>query len=410
MKLLCFGSCNMDLVYAVDQMVQPGETICASGLDTFPGGKGLNQAIALAKAGAYVYFAGCIGKDGQMLYDTMSASGVDLRYLRTVPGKTGHAVIQVNQDGENAIIIFAGANGEVSVPYIESVLADFSEGDILLVQNEISNLSRLVDIAAEKGMKVFFNPSPYNEDVKAIDLKNIQYLIVNETEAEAMTGSREPDALQQFIRERHPHLTIVMTRGKQGSTLYTADTVIQQCAYRTQTVDTTAAGDTYTGYLIAALSQGEAPKAAMAYAATASSIAVSRKGASVSIPTREEVLERTNKLEPYSAPSSGQVRKAKAYLQTHYADGSLHALSQELGFSPAYTSSWIKKNLGASFTELIHDRRCEVCAMYLRTTELSVGEIIERVGYENESFFRRKFAKKYGCSPLHYRNRKDGNA
>lgn len=304
MKILCFGSCNIDMVYGVDQTVRPGETICARGLDIFPGGKGLNQAISLAKAGAPAYFAGCIGQDGQMLRHIMTDSGVNLQYLRTVPGKTGHAVIQLSRDGENAIFIYAGANGQVDKAYIDSVLSHFAPGDILLVQNEISNLPYLIRRAAEKGIRVFLNPSPYNEALNAIDLKDIHFLILNETEAEALTGSREPEAVGRFIREQHPHLTIVMTRGKQGSTYYSANMVIDQCAYRVQAVDTTAAGDTYTGYLIAALSQGQSPKAAMAYAATAAAIAVSRKGASVSIPTREEVLEQMNTLEPGPAAST----------------------------------------------------------------------------------------------------------
>lgn len=409
MKILCFGSCNIDMVYGVEQTVRPGETISARGLDIFPGGKGLNQAIALAKAGAPVHFAGCIGSDGQMLRDIMVECGVDLRHLRTVGEKTGHAVIQLSRDGENAIFIFPGANGQVDRAHIDSVLAQFASGDILLVQNEISNLPYLVHSAAQKGLQVFLNPSPCNETIKAIDLKDIHCLIVNETESEALTGSREPEAVGRFVREQHPHLTIVMTRGKQGSAYYSASTVMDQCAYRVRTVDTTAAGDTYTGYLIAALSQGQSPKSAMAYAAAAAAITVSRKGASVSIPTRKEVLEQMGMLVPCLVASpSGQVQKAKAYIEKNYAEGSLAGLSRELGLAPAYTSSWIKKNLGATFTELLNDRRCEVCAMYLRTTELSVGEIIDRVGYKNESFFRRKFAKKYGRSPLRYRNRKDG--
>ena len=402
MKILCFGSCNIDMVYEVDHTVRPGETLSARALHVFPGGKGLNQAITLAKAGAAVHFAGCIGPDGQLLRSIMAENGVDLQYLRTVEEKTGHAVIQLSRDGENAIFIYPGANGLVGRDHMDAVLADFGPGDILLVQNEISNLSYLIEKAAARGMAVFLNPSPFNEAISQIDINKLRCLIVNETEAEALTGSREPEALKQFL-QHHPHLILVLTRGKQGSTYFSAGAAIEQCAYRTQTVDTPAAGDTFTGYLIAALSQGQPPKTAMAFAATAAAISVSRKGASVSVPTREEVLAQLGKLEPYLPAASRQVQKAKAYMDAHYADGSIAALSRELGFSPAYASSWVKKNLGASFTELIHRRRCEVCAMYLRTTDLSVGEIIGRVGYKNESFFRRKFTEKYGCAPLRYR-------
>lgn len=408
MKLLCFGSCNIDLVYAVEQMVRPGETISATDLSTFPGGKGLNQAIALSKGGAQVYFAGCIGEDGQMLLDTLRAADVDTRYLRTVPGKTGHAVIQVDRGGENSIIIFPGANGLVEQSYIDSVLADFSQGDILVVQNEISNLSYLIDRAAQKGMQVVFNPSPYNENAKAIDLSKVRYLIVNETEAFAMTGSREPEQLQRFIRQQYPQLTIVMTLGKSGSVFFEKDTCIRQSAFRVDAVDTTAAGDSYTGFFIAGLCREEAPKTAMLHAAAASAIAVSRNGASSSIPTRQEVLDALPQLKAYPQEgTSAIIEKARRYFEDHCADATLKELAAMLGFSETYAGAWLKAHLGATFTELLHESRCTLSAHYLRTTDLPVGEIIHKVGYRNESFFRAKFTAKYGCSPLNYRKGKE---
>lgn len=289
MKILCFGSCNIDMVYSVDHILQPGETMSADALNTFPGGKGLNQAIALARAGAAVQFAGCIGPDGQFLRSTLTDCGVDIRYLREVEEKTGHAIIQVDKDAENAILIFAGANGMVTKEQIKETLTDFSAGDFLLVQNEINMLPELVQAAAEIGMQIVFNPSPLNAQARAVNLRYVKYLLVNETEARGMTGSDEPDTLQTYIRQKAPHLKILLTRGKRGSIYFDAEHTHVQQAFKVKSVDTTAAGDTYTGYFIAGLSRGEGYQEAMRYASAASAISVSRQGAASSIPTREEV-------------------------------------------------------------------------------------------------------------------------
>ena len=145
MQILNFGSCNIDSVYAVDHILRPGETISATSVASFPGGKGLNQSIALARAGAAVYHAGCIGKDGGMLLDCMHESGVDTRYLRTVDDKTGLAIIQVDKNAENAIVIYSGANGRITKEHIDTVLENFHEGDLMLAQNEISELPYLIE-------------------------------------------------------------------------------------------------------------------------------------------------------------------------------------------------------------------------------------------------------------------------
>lgn len=308
MKILCFGSCNIDLVYSVDHILRPGETMSADTLNIFPGGKGLNQAIALARADAKVYFAGCIGPDGQFLRDTLMDGGVDLRYLRQVEEKTGHAIIQVDSGAENAIMIFAGANGMVTKAQIDETLADFGAGDFLLVQNEISELAYLVKAAAQIGMQIVFNPSPLNEQAKQVDLSNVQYLVVNETEACGMTGSEDPAALQTYIREQAPHMKILLTLGKQGSIYFDRTQTIRQSAYQVRSVDTTAAGDTYLGYFIAGLSRGDSCKDAMMYASAASAIAVSREGASSSIPTRKEVVDALDSLLPGTC-AAGDKRK-----------------------------------------------------------------------------------------------------
>ena len=136
MKILNYGSCNIDYVYALDHILKVGETLVADKLSIFPGGKGLNQSIAIARAGAPVYHAGCVGSDGDFLIELMSESGVDTSYIKRVNEKNGHAIIEVSRKGDNSIFIYAGSNGMIEKADIDRVLSDFSSGDILLLQND----------------------------------------------------------------------------------------------------------------------------------------------------------------------------------------------------------------------------------------------------------------------------------
>lgn len=405
MKILCFGSCNIDFVYSVDHICKPGETISADGLCLYPGGKGLNQAVALAKAGADVYFAGCIGSDGIFLRNVLLDAGTDIRYLRQISEKTGHAIIQVDQTAENAIVIFSGANGCVSKAHIDDVIKDFSSGDVLLIQNEISNLPYLVDTAGKRGMHIYFNPSPLNEQIKDVDLKQIRCLIVNETESMQMTGSKEPNIVQEFIKTKYPHLEILLTLGKRGSVHITENRIIKQRAYKVESVDTTAAGDSYAGYYIAGISKGVSVKNAMDRASAASAIAVSRMGASSSIPTSTEVDIALPQMIHTSTVSKDRRELVDAYLLEHYADGSVSDLAVRLGYSASYTGTWLKENFGLSFTDLLYVKKCMRSAELLITTDMPVGQIIHHVGCTNENYLRKKFKQQFGCSMLTYRKR-----
>lgn len=288
MKILNFGSCNIDYVYSLDHIVEPGETETSYKLEIFPGGKGLNQSIALAKAGAKVYHAGCIGEDGGMLKDILVESKVDTAYLKTVDGKNGHAVIQVTSGGENSIFLYPGSNEMVEKEYIDSVLENFETGDILLLQNEISNVDYLVEEAYKKGMCIILNPSPFNEKISKIDFNMLSYIILNEIEAAAVAETQEESISR--IKNKYPNLKIMLTLGSKGC-VYSDDTQeIMQKAYKVKAVDTTAAGDTFTGYFVAGISNENEIKEVLKTASIASAIAVSRNGAAPSIPDKNEVL------------------------------------------------------------------------------------------------------------------------
>lgn len=290
MKVLNFGSLNLDHVYQVDHMVSPGETLASAELNVFCGGKGLNQSIALAKAGAAVYHAGCIGEDGEVLRKTLTEEGVQTDYLKTLPGKTGHAIIQVDKTGQNCILLYGGANRAMTESYIDSVLQHFEKGDILLLQNEINLLDYIIDRAYERGMTIVLNPSPYDENLAACDLNKISIFLINEVEGFQITGESEPDAILAAFSARYPSAKVVLTLGSAGSVYQDAELQHRQEIYKVSAVDTTAAGDTFTGYFIASMLEGADIKECMNLAAKASAIAVTRPGAAPSIPRREEVM------------------------------------------------------------------------------------------------------------------------
>lgn len=291
MKILNFGSCNIDYVYSLDHIVSPGETETTYKMETFPGGKGLNQSIAVARAGGMVYHAGCIGEDGEMLEEIMQKSGVDTFYLKKVPEKNGHAVIQVTSAGENSIFLYPGSNEMVTKEYIDSALENFGEGDMLLLQNEISNIDYIVEKAYEKGMCIILNPSPFNDKINKIDFNMLSYIILNEVEMKEVSGIDSVKESLDSMNKKYPDLKVMLTLGSRGCIYKDSKKEVSQDIFPVEVVDTTAAGDTFTGYFIAGISMGNDILEVLKTASMASAIAVSRKGAAPSIPKRCEVLE-----------------------------------------------------------------------------------------------------------------------
>ena len=289
MKILNFGSLNLDYVYRVAHSVQPGETIASSGMETFCGGKGLNQSVALARAGAEVYHAGRVGEDGQLLIETCWQSGVHTELILQTNGKSGHTIIQVDDNGQNSILLAGGANRRITEQDVDTALRAFGAGDLLLLQNEISCLPVLIERAYEKGMRVVLNPSPCDETIAACDLKKVSMLLLNEIEAAQITGETEQAQIEAAFARRYPQTQILLTLGGSGSRYLYGEERYAQGVFDVTPVDTTAAGDTYTGYFLAALAEGQPVPACMKLAAKASAIAVTRPGASPSIPWREEV-------------------------------------------------------------------------------------------------------------------------
>lgn len=295
MKVLSFGSLNIDYTYRVDHFVQKGETVASDSLQVFSGGKGLNQSIALAKAGAEVYHAGAIGEDGKFLLAVMEEAGVDTSCVKILDDvRTGNAIIQNDKEGDNCILLYGGANQAITKAQIDAVLFRFDAGDCLVLQNEINELPYLMNKAYEKGMKIVLNPSPMNEKIFAMPLHLVDYFILNEVEAEQIlqwkTNSEEDmDMLAAALAAKFPNATVVLTIGSAGSIFTNGDKQFRQSSFRVKAVDTTAAGDTFSGFFIAGILNGLSEEAAMERASKAAAIAVTRPGAAPSIPTQDEV-------------------------------------------------------------------------------------------------------------------------
>ena len=284
MKVLNIGSMNLDLVYRVDHIVQPGETEASVSMNTFLGGKGMNQSVALAKAGVEVYQGGMIGEDGQPFLDACAEYGVRADFIRKVEGKSGHAVIQIDSSAQNCILLYGGANQMLTEAYVDEVLSHFGSGDILLLQNEVNLLPYIVEKAYEKGMQIALNPSPFNEKLSAVDMTKISIFLLNEVEGNQVTGLTVPEEIIVKMQEMFPHARIVLTLGKDGAVYADGEERFFQPIFPVKAVDTTAAGDTFTGYFLAGLAEGMAIPEILKMSAKASSIAVSRAGAVPSIP------------------------------------------------------------------------------------------------------------------------------
>lgn len=288
-KILNFGSLNIDYVYQVEHFVSAGETLSSDSMAVNCGGKGLNQSIAAAKAGAKVYHAGKIGADGQMLIDELSKNGVNTDFLCKCDAKCGHAIIQVDREGQNCILLYSGSNSMNTEAEVDACLEKFGAGDWLLLQNEINLIPYIIERAYDRGMKIVFNPSPITEDIKNYPIEKVSLLILNEIEGAALSDEQSDNKVLDKLRALYKDTAVLLTLGKNGAVYCDGDTRVSHGIFDTVVVDTTAAGDTMMGYFVASLSKGIDPAEALRIASKASSITVSRKGAAASIPLISEI-------------------------------------------------------------------------------------------------------------------------
>jgi len=288
-KICCFGSLNIDYVYSVEHFVRAGETISTKDRFIVCGGKGLNQSIAMSKAGASVYHAGNVSAmDGQLLLSTLQANGVDVSFVDKKNTANGHAIIQVDAKGENSILLFAGTNKLVSEEQIETVLSSFEPGDLLVLQNEINMLPQLVYQGHKKGLKVILNPSPVSGITETVPLSLIDILFANEKEACYIGGGTTISESVHHLRTRYPQMTVVCTMGKNGALVFDKEEYFFP-AYHVKPIDTTGAGDTFLGFYVGSMTKRMNIRECLKYATAAAALSIQKKGASASIPTLVEV-------------------------------------------------------------------------------------------------------------------------
>ena len=283
MAIWNLGSINADLVYAVPHIPEPGETLSSTDRATFMGGKGANMSVAIARAGSRINHIGALGPDGDWAQKRLLEYGVDTQHIAQVDTATGHAIIMVDEHGENAILLHAGANGEVPQTALQTALSEAQTGDWFVTQNE-TNLQRTgASLAKKMGLKVAYAAAPFSaERVQAV-LEHLDFLILNEVEAAQLTEAtcKTPNALG--VRD------VVVTLGGDGADWFGPEGKQHFDALPVTPIDTTGAGDTFTGYLLAGLDQGMPMAQAINMATKAGALMVTRKGTADVIPDLSEV-------------------------------------------------------------------------------------------------------------------------
>ena len=279
-----FGSINVDHVYRVAQMPSPGETITAVSYQKLLGGKGINQSIAIARAGHAPVHVGAVGNDDDWTMSEVEKFGIDTAHIARSSQLTGHAVIYVDDAGENQIVIFGGANQDLHEAQIETAFKTRTGGDHwVLLQNETNLLTEIVDQAKAAGFRVAYGAAPFVADTVARLIGRIDLLAVNEIEARETAGLLGVAVSGIAVPE------MLITRSGRGAEFHSHGTVHHQPAFSVDPVDTTGAGDTFLGSFLAHYCHGAPAEQSLRYASAASALQVTRPGAAAAIPDRNEV-------------------------------------------------------------------------------------------------------------------------
>ena len=283
MSILCIGSINIDHVYRVTRHPAAGETLAAEGYAVHLGGKGANMSLAAAAAGGQVQHVGAIGSEGAWCRDRLASAGVGTWGIADSDAATGHAIIMVDEAGENIILIHAGANRALTEKQIAAAIGRAAPGDWLLLQNETNLVAHAARTARMAGLKVAYAAAPFDAHAATQVLPHVDLLAVNEVEASQLGQAlgTAPEAL--------PVPSILVTRGAEGAIYRDEAAVTEAPAFPVTPVDTTGAGDTFLGYFLAALDAGAIAEEALRLSAAAAAIQITRPGAADAIPIRDEV-------------------------------------------------------------------------------------------------------------------------
>jgi ribokinase len=286
-----FGSLNIDHVYRIDHCAGPGETVPCDDFSMYAGGKGANQSIAIARAGGIVAHVGKVGYDGLWMIENMKQDGIDTSNIFSSTKATGHAIVLVDKFGQNQIVIYGGTNHEITKDEIDTVIGKCCDGDLVLLQNEINNNKYIIDCASEAGLQIIFNPAPMSNDVFSLDLNCIDMFIINQGEGQVLSGETEPEKIVAAILRKYKKSKVVLTLAENGALYADVDCQMRIPGCKVDVVDTTGAGDTFIGYLIALMQKGFSIEKCLDAANKAAALSVTRKGASASIPLIREIIK-----------------------------------------------------------------------------------------------------------------------
>lgn len=300
MRVLNIGSMNIDYVYQVPHFVRAGETLEASGRAVHIGGKGLNQSVAMARAGLDVLHAGKLGADGFFLKGFLEAEGVDCKSVQIESDhQSGHTFIQVSEGGENGILYYPGTNRMMSEEFFEEAMSRVKEGDVLVLQNEVNMVEKAVEMALQRGLRIILNPSPWNRQLESLPVNKFFAVILNETEGAEFIGmdpgAADGEVVIRALAERWPDVSVILTEGSKGVRYrLPGEEPVHLPVFKVDAVDTTGAGDTFMGYAVRALAEGveegrPALLRGLIRAVMAAALSVTKQGAAESIPSFEEV-------------------------------------------------------------------------------------------------------------------------
>lgn len=303
-----YGSINIDNVYRVPHLVQPGETLASTGYNRVLGGKGSNQSLAIARAGQHITHLGALGHEDQWVIDYLKASRVITNHIAMLEDTpSGHTFIQVDDAAENAIVLFPGANHAIPLDSIKTLLNSATGQDWLLAQNECAHLDDIIHHAMTQGLKIALNPAPMDPRVAQLPLNKLTLLFLNEGEAwqllEALEdplttskalGDTTAEVLAERLTHHFPHPEIILTLGSAGVLYAHGEERVQQAAFKVKAKDTTGAGDTFVGYFLAARDSDKTIEASLTLARAASALCVQKAGAAPSIPEKAAVDEFLN--------------------------------------------------------------------------------------------------------------------
>lgn len=288
MKVLVIGSINKDIVFDVKDIVKDGQTISSSGQTEYLGGKGLNQTIAISNVLDDVYFYCNVNENDAYILESLEEYNFKTDYIQKVKEPTGTAFIQVNEHGENAIVISKNANSKIDLSYLESVLNDFNSNDLILLQNEINNLVEIVEQCHKRKLKIALNPSPISSDITLELISKIDYLIANKNEFLEITNSENIDDALNVFRSKNTTTELVITLGSKGA-FHELNKTTMVDGIKTNVVDTTCAGDTFLGFFLGSIFHGKPISDSLVIANKAASKCVQTKGASTSIPKLKDL-------------------------------------------------------------------------------------------------------------------------